>query len=348
MSPAMSAFALSSIMMFTLCNSEPVPMEHLTLHGVETFVNWSNEQDDQEVMTVMLLFHGCNNQGYDWFRKPEEISFLREALSHTISLVAFTTPRHRGNFCWPSEGSEFEEVRDLIGKALLELLQLKAKSASIASSASSSLILVGASSGGNFASRLPAAWSKLQMIKVAAFLSVVSPTSFVRKAELVEEPGPDFPPTGLVYMPKDKTFASEEAVATLLQSLHGAGVAAKAWPVAPRPVTPRDLSARLKLAGISVKEESANEFMEALVDMELVKDGEVMEDPRRVPWHRAVGLLDKDTPLRGEHRQHRLRCVEEILNRAWAQHEFGSDAEVLQWLLSHAHGQVGVRTHHEL
>ena len=151
MSPAMSAFALSSIMMFTLCNSEPVPMEHLTLHGVETFVNWSNEQDDQEVMTVMLLFHGCNNQGYDWFRKPEEISFLREALSHTISLVAFTTPRHRGNFCWPSEGSEFEEVRDLIGKALLELLQLKAKSASTASSASSSLILVGASSGGNFA-----------------------------------------------------------------------------------------------------------------------------------------------------------------------------------------------------
>ena len=148
MSPAMSAFALSSIMMFTLCNSEPVPMEHLTLHGVETFVNWSNEQDDQEVMTVMLLFHGCNNQGYDWFRKPEEISFLREALSHTISLVAFTTPRHRGNFCWPSEGSEFEEVRDLIGKALLELLQLKAKSAS---STSSSLILVGASSGGNFA-----------------------------------------------------------------------------------------------------------------------------------------------------------------------------------------------------
>ena len=101
-------------------------------------------------MTVMLLFHGCNNQGYDWFRKPEEISFLREGLSHKISLVAFTTPRHRGNFCWPSEGSEFEEVRDLIGKALLELLQLKAESAS-ASSASSSLILVGASSGGNFA-----------------------------------------------------------------------------------------------------------------------------------------------------------------------------------------------------
>ena len=150
MSPAMSAFALSILMMFTSCNGEPVPMDHLTLHGVETFVNWSKEQEDQEVTTLMLLFHGCNNQGYDWFRKPEEISFLREALSHTISLVAFTTPRHGGNFCWPSEGSEFEEVRDLIGKALLELLQLKAKTASMASSASS-LILVGASSGGNFA-----------------------------------------------------------------------------------------------------------------------------------------------------------------------------------------------------
>jgi len=323
---------------FTLLHGsgQPLPMEQLHLHGVETFVNWPKEEKH-----IMVLFHGCNNQGSSWFQKPEEIIFLRQALSYKMALVAFTTPRHRGNFCWPSpDGStEFADASALIRRAMMEVIHLKGTNSAISAS---SLILVGASSGGNFASRLPALWSDglENMAKVAGFLSVISPTSFVRNAELIEAPAPDFPPSALVYMPKDKTFASEEAIATLLKSLHGAGVAAKAWPLVPQQLTAHDLSTRLEVAGISVEDESAKEFLEALADMELVAEGKVLENPRRVPWHRAAGLLDKDVPLKGERRQHRLQCVEEILNRAWAQHEFGMDSEVLQWLLSQVPGQA--------
>eukprot|EP00438_Fugacium_kawagutii_P014660 Skav226502 [mRNA] locus=scaffold4305:123067:126922:- [translate_table: standard] len=211
-------------------------MEQLKLQGVETFVNWSTEQSEC-MQCIMVLFHGCNNQGHHWFQKPEEISFLDQVFSHQISVVAFTTPRHRGNFCWPSpdESSEFQDATDLISNALADLLKLKAESSG-EQWMTSPLILVGASSGGNFAWKARFFRSDL-FLQVAAFLSVVSPTSFVRNGELLEEPGPAFPPTasqtyvtrqGVVYMPKDKTFASEEAIATLLRSLRTAGVAAKA------------------------------------------------------------------------------------------------------------------------
>lgn len=151
------AFLTCLVSIFSLgtgASYQPIPMEQLKFQGVETFVNWSTEQSGR-TQCIMVLFHGCNNQGHHWFQKPEEISFLHQALSQKISLVAFTTPRHRGNFCWPSpDESEFQDARGLIGNALVDLLQLKAESSGeqwMASTSSTSVILVGASSGGNFA-----------------------------------------------------------------------------------------------------------------------------------------------------------------------------------------------------
>lgn len=324
-------------MMFTISTGQPILMEQQDLSGVKTFVNISGES----VKTMMVLFHGCNNQGHDWFQKPEEIVFLHKAILRKIAVVAFTNPRHRGNFCWPSPDEEyFLEATNLLHRALLELLDSLKKPPKPLVVSSVSLILVGASSGGIFASRLPAIWRNklLNLAQVTAFLSVVSPTSFVRKTQLLEQPGADFPPTGLVYMPRDTTFASEEAIETFLGSLHQAGVAAKAWALAPQQLTAETLIASLQIAGIFVEDKAVQKFIEALTDLGLLMDGEVIEDPRRIPWRRAVALLDAG--VQGHSRQHRHRCLEEVLNRAWAQHEFGMDAEVIDWLLYQSNAQV--------
>lgn len=90
-------------MMFTISTGQPILMEQQDLSGVKTFVNISGES----VKTMMVLFHGCNNQGHDWFQKPEEIVFLHKAILRKIAVVAFTNPRHRGNFCWPSPDEEY-------------------------------------------------------------------------------------------------------------------------------------------------------------------------------------------------------------------------------------------------
>ena len=125
----------------------PLPAEQHELHGVQTFVHWPGR-----VEAVLLLFHGCNNQGSDWFQKPEEVIFLREATSRANALIAFTTPRHRGNFCWPNadgDSDDFETSVTMIYRATAALLQMKAKP----NGKKPTLVLVGASSGGVFARR---------------------------------------------------------------------------------------------------------------------------------------------------------------------------------------------------
>lgn len=121
-------------------DSQRIDAEMRTVAGVSTFACWSDESQE-----LMLLFHGCKNQGSDWFSKPEEILFLRQVLSKKISILAFTTPLHNGNWCWPSEGPGLEDALRQISTALTQLLQTRPQRFF-------SLILVGASSGGLFAS----------------------------------------------------------------------------------------------------------------------------------------------------------------------------------------------------
>ncbi|CAJ1338967.1 unnamed protein product [Effrenium voratum] len=269
----------------------PLPAEQHELHGVQTFVHWPGR-----VEAVLLLFHGCNNQGSDWFQKPEEVIFLREATSRANAVIAFTTPRHRGNFCWPNadgDSDDFETSVTMIYRATAALLQMKAKP----NGKKPTLVLVGASSGGVFASHLPNKWQDSQDVwKISAFLSVVSPTSFVRKGELLQAPGETFPRTGLAYMPKDVSFASEEATTTLLGSLQNLGVAAKAWAVHPRRLTPADFADRFRSAGLVIQDHAVERFIEALSDLGLVDGGEVLDDPRRFPWQRAISLLKETRP----------------------------------------------------
>ncbi|CAE7238083.1 unnamed protein product [Symbiodinium sp. CCMP2592] len=142
------------------------------------------------------------------------------------------------------------------------------------------------------------------------------------------------PPNGIIYMPRDVSFASEAAVAQLLLSLKRLNVAAKAWPVGPRKLTTSDFLRSLNVAGLDVQEASVSRFIEALTDLGLVEAEEVVADPRRFPWQRTlVALREMRSDVSAEHGR---RCVEELLNRAWAQHEFGVAEiaeEVLDWLL---------------
>lgn len=303
----------------------PVYADVHELAGLQAFSNWPASAN-----TVFVLFHGCNNGGSDWFQKPEEVIFLRAVLARSAAIVAFTNPMHDGSFCWPnSDGSDFEDVAATILHGARRIFQSK-------TTVPLDLIFVGASSGGTFASTLLNvhldSWKRLG--QVVAFLSVVSPTSFIRSSKLVGHPRSDFPATGLIYMPRDVTFASEAAVTELLLSLKRLNVAAKAWPVGPRKLTASDLLHSLNVAGLVVQEASVSRFIEALTDLGLVEAGEVVADPRRFPWQRTlVALREMRSEVSAEHGR---RCVEELLNRAWAQHEFGVAEiveEVLDWLL---------------
>ncbi|CAE8680764.1 unnamed protein product, partial [Polarella glacialis] len=333
----------------------PVPAEQDVLNGVETFISWpESASSGGRPPAALLLFHGCSNSGADWFRKPEEIQFLRAAQRRGLALLAFTTPVHLGNFCWPSPGGEkgdegFEAAASGVRGALAEVL--KARLPTEGGSALP-LLLVGGSSGGSFASRLPEHWQRaeanetLGVGKVSGLLVVISPTAFVRRGELEGRPPPDYPPTGLVFMPRDTSFASEGSVALAATALLAAGVPTKAWPVGPRPLSSESLAAQLRSAGVDVKDEGASKFLEALVELGLVHEsGQVLSDPRRFPWHRVSwklteGLVGQRPDRSADpNREHRVRCVEELLNRAWAQHEFAAGDiadEVLDWALAQA------------
>mmetsp|Transcript_24434 Transcript_24434/g.56628 ORF Transcript_24434/g.56628 Transcript_24434/m.56628 type:complete len:340 (-) Transcript_24434:148-1167(-) len=307
----------------------PIPADEHDLQGLHAFVRWPDTSDT--LRTVLLLFHGCNGRGSDWFRLPEEVRFLRAAIARGIALVSFTRPPTQStaeNFCWPSHGTDFEDAVDLVQDGVRRVLRSK-------TSHRPRLVFLGASSGGLFVSRMLNAWlNKWKEVgQVAAFLSVVSPTSLVRSAELVEEPREGFPASAFVYMPRDQTFASEAAIKTVVRSLQRVGVPAKVWPVAPRALTAQNLTEQLECGGVYLQEFAASRFIEALTDLGLVEAGEVLEDPRKFPWQRALGLLKEIQPE--SDKEHRRRCVEELLNRAWAQHEFGLteiEEEVLDWL----------------
>ena len=125
------------------CNAEewPIPAKkHHLANGLTAFTNWP-----ADATIALLLFHGCNNEGGDWFQKPEEVAFLQAALARRIAIVAYSNPMHNGNFCWPSaDGSHFEQVSAMIIHGTREILQAEAQILL-------SLVFVGASSGGSFA-----------------------------------------------------------------------------------------------------------------------------------------------------------------------------------------------------
>lgn len=335
-----------------------IPAERLMLGGVETFVAWPKVPASDSASSQwgrpkagVVFFHGCTNRAQDWFSKPEEVRFLKAVQRRGLAFLAFTTPRHSGNLCWPSPDGEgdrdFHFVVEATKKALAEVVSERLPRGG-EGDVGLPLILVGGSSGGTFASRLPSLWARgggraLDGVAwIAGLLSVVSPTSLVRRG-VADGPPPSIqhPPTAFAYMPRDVSFASERAVTAAMERLDAVGVQVKAWAVGPRPFLQRDLAAQLREVGLTIEDGAAGRFCEALESLGLLGDGgEVMEDPRRFPWHRAAWHLAPEGRHRDlsadPERELRARAVEELLNRAYAQHEFAAADiadEVLDWLL---------------
>lgn len=330
------------------------------LGGVETLIAWPKVPGADPATSQyrpkagVVFFHGCTNRAQDWFSKPEEVRFLKAVQRRGLALLAFTTPRHSGNLCWPSPDGEgdrdFLFAVEATKKALVEAVSERLQKGG-EGDAGLPLILVGGSSGGTFASRLPSLWARgggraLHGVAwIAGLLSVVSPTALVRRG-VADGPAPTFhhPPTAFVYMPRDVSFASERAITVAMERLDVAGVEVKAWAVGARPLLPQDLETQLREVGLTIEDGAAAQFCGALESLGLLGDGgEVMEDPRRFPWHRAAWHLapkDRHQDLSADpQRELRARSVEELLNRAYAQHEFAAAEiadEVLDWLLVHA------------
>ena len=306
--------------------------ERSVLHGVHVWESWPSTGSSWPPAAI-LLFHGCANTAATWFEKPEEARFVGAAQRRGLALLAFTTPRHAGNFCWPgrdADGGDFEAAAEGVRAALVEAVRMRQG----AIARPLPLLLVGGSSGGTFLSHLILRWASGAdaegLLRIAALASVVSPTGFDRELK------PTHPPTAFVYMPRDTTFASEANIAKMRQALGALGVPTVAWAVAPRPLTVASLAASLRGVGIATEASAAERFCLVLAELGLVDldSGELLEDPRHFPWSRALGALGR--PGR------RLReAVEELLNRAWAQHEFAGDVseELLDWLQAHAGGR---------
>eukprot|EP00439_Symbiodinium_sp_Y106_P033750 s3850_g4.t1 len=283
-------------LLWRCCAKEwPVYADMHEIAGLQAFSNWPASAN-----TVFVLFHGCNNGGSEWFQKPEEVIFLRAVLARSAAILAFTNPVHDGSFCWPnSDGSDFEDVAAAILNGARRIFQSK-------TTIPLDLIFVGASSGGTFALDAQPIACCLGYANEHLLVRTPSPEvedshgegsdhktgrSWARwwlffrwNSKLVGHPRSDFPATGIIYMPRDVSFASEAAVAQLLLSLKRMNVAAKAWPVGPRKLTASDFLR-------SLNEASVSRFIEALTDLGLVEAEEVVADPRRFPWQRTLVAL---------------------------------------------------------
>lgn len=274
-----------------------------------------------------LLLHGCHHAATDFFPPspacphclglPEELRLVRLALHRGHAVVAVSSS-NRGSGCWATNathptGPDYDRIA-----SALAALPPTARDAP--------LFAAGASSGGRFATSL-----STPRFRVAAVCSIVSSSVMPRRArpsgsgagdgggrDEANDEGAFAMPHAFVHMAqRDKAIAKR--VKGTAAALRAAGVLVAEFVVAPRVLTGALLRAAMPNWGAGL----ADEVVEALRVAGHIDDaGNVLVDPRRSQWRRAVehlkGLMN-DSLVADK------SPLSEVLNHAWAQHEISSE-----------------------
>jgi hypothetical protein len=242
---------------------------------------------------VVLLFHGCNHVGADFFRLLEERAIVTALLNRSLAAVAFTSA-DSFTHCW----SEID--LEPVSKSFKRL----------AFDRRLPVFAFGASSGGSFVTILPRA------VPVDGVIVEISPGD--------PSAGDLAVPAAFIYMERDVNWASAAAVQRMREGLTRRSVPSAAFPVQPFNLTWGIFADRLPEF---FDRQSSSLIFEALVAFKFVQsDGWLSADPRRSEIVDAVMRVVKTKEIVPA-KQHDLvrENIAELFNAAWGFHEMTRD-----------------------
>jgi hypothetical protein len=302
------------------------------------------------VVGTVLLFHGCNHDGIDWFELPEEKRIVKYLLQTGFVVVSVSSDDRTESKCWDTydDGSGSIDVDRIV--ATIPILFKEMEQKHNVTLTDLPLYGIGASSGGDFVSVLQ------NHLKFHGINVMISPGSQRAWMALMKEADDDrgrnrtstSPPPiriAFVYMPNDTRWASEQRITYNVRE-YLSNIPVQTYRCGPVPVTTNLLVERIE--GLST--ESANIVIRGLVRLNIIgviseepnkSDGNnddddggavLMEDPRRV-WDQIEQILVND--VHAEPSLLMIESIREVLNVAYAYHELTSEhvGKVVQFWL---------------
>jgi len=274
---------------------------------------WQRPQGDDAPKGIFFIAHGCNHQGTDLFasggadglpeetckqtnvRKclglPEEVRLRHAALKRGYVVMAVSGGTGRKSCWYPGDEIKVKKaVQHVLGEEGMP--------------SDTEVLATGASSGGGFMSALS------QNVGAGGLPNL---KCIVPEIMDIEDGMNRGIPTLFVHMPRDRHTAT--AVADNLVNLKARGIRADEIEVKPVPITVEFLSACFAA-------DVADGVLKALQSSGLLDEGGMLKrDARNQLWHDPVAALlagqeDNLVPDEG--------CLAELMNVAYAQHEFTS------------------------
>ena len=321
---------------------------HAHLHDTDQ----ASHVDSTVEKALVLLFHGCNHAGADWWTLPEDRRNVRLLLAMGYSAIAFTsTDRESGcwDSAWPGGNAAVSNVDvEMVVAGLKAFLEREYGSAG----PYPALFTMGASSGGVFTSIVSRALPVMAQVVIIApgseaallMVSQRSTSAALSSAPASIVPGAlsslstlyPVPPTLFLYMTRDVHWASTARFTSLMSRMRAKGrelgfrlsreESIVSVPLDPVPLSPSFLHDRID--GVSA-EDSARFFDAALKEDFVSKAGALQQDPRESGAARY--LVER---MGGAEWKARHAVVEEELNVLWGQHEMTSDKmdDVVRWM----------------
>jgi hypothetical protein len=294
--------------------------KRLYVDKVELFV-----QKPRTVEGVVLLFHGCNHDGIDWFQLPEDRKIVRYLLEQNLATIAISS-ENRQHRCWDStfpanQNADAMRIKSVLPKVLQEHIGGAAHNDNLP------LYAIGASSGGVFSSIL------CQIFPFLGISVIVAPghtDAWEWMASNNSNKGQSTTAVAFVYMPKDTRFAGAIQVMQAQEQIKQRHPT-KMFICEPKPVEASWIHEDIP----SIPLEKAQSIMAKLSKPPLsvidTQTHKLTKDPRGI-WKSIV-----KTTLDGLE-EVEVSSVQELLNVAWASHEMTSEhlPKVVQfWKESH-------------
>lgn len=283
-----------------------------------------NLSDARSMKHVLLLFHGCTHKGLDWFTFPEERIVVQAALRLGVAVVAFTS-QDRWSGCWdssfpPLENPEAVGISGVLPKVAATLQAQAARVGWGWNPKEVKYLALGGSSGGTFVTLLP---TLIPLHAIALYISPGHP-----EAMTVTDPASVCKSSTrnvvFLYMPRDKQWASTEAVeagtAALRSSECGGGKTVTSFQALPRPVTAALLTDRVPF--FRSRPELSQAIVLKLSSISALDPSSLLvSDPRQLPLSDLVGsTCPHDTPVEAV-----TSALQEVLNMCYAKHEYTSE-----------------------
>ena len=319
--------------------------------------DYSRATTSTKIKGIVLLFHGCNRKGIDWFQLPEEQTIVRYLLSQSnivIAISSYGAYKTRGSTCWdntypPNDNHDVQLISSVLlptgsssaSEEFFEKLHrrinptLPSTTTTVFPSMTTGdggddlrtykipIYGIGASSGGTFVTILN------QIIPMNGMEVIVSPGHRVAIDWMSIQKytgGSVVPPRiAFVYMSKDRRFATDESITKHqdILSYGDNGIQTIKCTCYPKPITAEWLHTRIENLSLH----QAQAIVDILVDTNSIDNaGYLQVNPRR-QWKKIHAKMQNNAALQDSVMQNSivLSGIEESFNLAEGMHELTSD-----------------------